>query len=72
MIYLSELRITEEIIEHFFFVKQLWITKNNFNISYCILYLQKEVQEIKSEFYRLDTNNFSGPFQSKYKSSYET
>jgi hypothetical protein len=71
MIHLSELRITEEIIEHFF-VKQLWITKKNFNISYYILYLQKQVQEIKSEFYRLDTNNFSGPFQSKYKSSYET
>jgi len=63
MTYLSELRIAEEIIEHFFFlVKQLWITKNNFSISYYTSYLHKQVQEIISEFYTLDTNNFSGPF----------
>jgi hypothetical protein len=70
MIYLSELRITEEIKEHFFVKQQ--INKNNFNILYHILYLHKQVQEIKSEFYRLDKNNFSGPFQSMYKSLYET
>ena len=71
-IYLSELRITEEITQNIFFVKQLWITKNNFNICYYILYLYKQVQEIKLELCRVDTDNFSRPFQLKYKSSYET